>query len=168
MRHAAKNQPLRPYPKHYYYPMVPMLLNRLHAVENTKNCRNILGEKMGEKIGGSCVRILLYQDVIIMNWRRGWDSNPRYGRTVHLISNQAHSTTLAPLHSVRGWKPLLRTISRLEAAPTNHIAAGSRSYEPQRGWKPLLRGQRIVRNRLRVGQTIPSICSEPSLKSPGI
>ena len=31
-------------------------------------------------------------------WRRGWDSNPRYGRTVHLISNQAHSTTLAPLH----------------------------------------------------------------------
>ena len=32
-------------------------------------------------------------------WRRGWDSNPRYGRTVHLISNQAHSTTLAPLHN---------------------------------------------------------------------
>jgi hypothetical protein len=30
-------------------------------------------------------------------WRRGWDSNPRYGRTVHLISSQAHSTTLAPL-----------------------------------------------------------------------
>ena len=33
-------------------------------------------------------------------WRRGWDSNPRYGRTVHLISNQAHSTTLAPLREV--------------------------------------------------------------------
>ena len=32
-------------------------------------------------------------------WRRGWDSNPRYGRTVHLISSQAHSTTLAPLLS---------------------------------------------------------------------
>ena len=32
-------------------------------------------------------------------WRRGWDSNPRYGVTVHLISNQAHSTTLAPLHN---------------------------------------------------------------------
>ena len=30
-------------------------------------------------------------------WRRVWDSNPRYGRTVHLISSQAHSTTLAPL-----------------------------------------------------------------------
>ena len=31
-------------------------------------------------------------------WRRGWDSNPRYGETAHLISSQAHSTTLAPLH----------------------------------------------------------------------
>ena len=30
-------------------------------------------------------------------WRRGWDSNPRYGVTVHLISNQARSTTPAPL-----------------------------------------------------------------------
>ena len=34
---------------------------------------------------------------VLVFWRRGWDSNPRYGRTVHLISNQAHSTTLAPL-----------------------------------------------------------------------
>src|SRR5215467_5328031 len=30
-------------------------------------------------------------------WRRGWDSNPRYGKTVHRISNPAHSTTLPPL-----------------------------------------------------------------------
>ena len=33
----------------------------------------------------------------LRNWRRGWDSNPRYGRTVHLISNQALSTTQTPL-----------------------------------------------------------------------
>src|ERR1700744_5109215 len=31
------------------------------------------------------------------NWRRGWDSNPRYGKTVNRISNPAHSTTLPPL-----------------------------------------------------------------------
>lgn len=30
-------------------------------------------------------------------WRRGWDSNPRYGVTVRLISSQVHSTTLPPL-----------------------------------------------------------------------
>lgn len=30
-------------------------------------------------------------------WRRGWDSNPRYGITVNRISNPAHSTTLPPL-----------------------------------------------------------------------
>jgi hypothetical protein len=30
-------------------------------------------------------------------WRRGWDSNPRYGKTVRLISSQVHSTTLPPL-----------------------------------------------------------------------
>ncbi len=30
-------------------------------------------------------------------WRRGWDSNPRYARGVHLISSQARSTTPAPL-----------------------------------------------------------------------
>ncbi len=30
-------------------------------------------------------------------WRRGWDSNPRYGRTVNQISSLAHSTTLPPL-----------------------------------------------------------------------
>ncbi len=32
-------------------------------------------------------------------WRRGWDSNPRYGITVNRISNPAHSTTLPPLQS---------------------------------------------------------------------
>ena len=31
------------------------------------------------------------------NWRRGRDSNPRYGVTVRLISSQVHSTTLPPL-----------------------------------------------------------------------
>ena len=33
-------------------------------------------------------------------WRRGWDSNPRYGDTVRLISSQVHSTTLPPLRSL--------------------------------------------------------------------
>ena len=33
----------------------------------------------------------------IHNWRRGRDSNPRYGVTVRLISSQVHSTTLPPL-----------------------------------------------------------------------
>ncbi len=32
-----------------------------------------------------------------VSWRRGWDSNPRYGKTVRLISSQVHSTTLPPL-----------------------------------------------------------------------
>lgn len=41
-------------------------------------------------------------------WRRGWDSNPRYGETVRLISSQVHSTTLPPLlpccfTAFRGW-----------------------------------------------------------------
>jgi membrane-bound lytic murein transglycosylase F len=34
-------------------------------------------------------------------WRRGWDSNPRYGKTVRLISSQVHSTTLPPLREAR-------------------------------------------------------------------
>src|SRR6185312_15153379 len=33
-------------------------------------------------------------------WRRGCDSNPRYGNTVNRISNPAHSTTLPPLQDV--------------------------------------------------------------------
>ena len=32
------------------------------------------------------------------DWRRGWDSNPRY-LAVRLISSQVHSATLPPLHS---------------------------------------------------------------------
>ncbi len=32
-------------------------------------------------------------------WRRGWDSNPRYGRPVNRISSPAHSTTLPPLQN---------------------------------------------------------------------
>ena len=34
-------------------------------------------------------------------WRRGRDSNPRYGVTVRLISSQVHSTTLPPLRRAR-------------------------------------------------------------------
>ena len=32
-------------------------------------------------------------------WRRKWDSNPRYVKNVHGISNPAHSTTLPSLRS---------------------------------------------------------------------
>lgn len=40
------------------------------------------------------------------SWRKGWDSNPRYGRTVNQISSLAHSTTLPPfLYPSRGRKP---------------------------------------------------------------
>ncbi len=34
-------------------------------------------------------------------WRKGWDSNPRYGITVYRISSPAHSTSLPPFR-VRG------------------------------------------------------------------
>jgi hypothetical protein len=36
-----------------------------------------------------------------LRWRRGRDSNPRYGDTVRLISSQVHSTTLPPLQVLR-------------------------------------------------------------------
>src|SRR6185312_2609084 len=38
-------------------------------------------------------------------WRRGWDSNPRYGITVNRISNPAHSTTLPPLQKYGARNP---------------------------------------------------------------
>ena len=41
-----------------------------------------------------------------IEWRRGRDSNPRYGVTVYLNSNQAPSTTRPPLR--RGRKPTPR------------------------------------------------------------
>ena len=72
-------------------------------------------------------------------WRRGWDSNPRYGRTAHLISNQAHSTTLAPLLNFASqscrrpadvgtpdltrhrWWPALRAASPFKIAPGDFV-----------------------------------------------
>ena len=33
------------------------------------------------------------------SWRRGWDSNPRYGITAHTISSRAPSATRSPLRS---------------------------------------------------------------------
>src|SRR6185437_14699796 len=38
-------------------------------------------------------------EALLHFWRRGWDSNPRYGKTVNRISNPAHSTTLPPLRA---------------------------------------------------------------------
>jgi hypothetical protein len=40
------------------------------------------------------------REIYFRKWRRGWDSNPRYRRPVHRISNPAHSTTLPPLRDV--------------------------------------------------------------------
>ena len=57
-----------------------------------------------------------------LKWRRGWDSNPRYGVTVHLISNQARSTTPAPLH----WSVILSS-RRPAAASTPDLI---RRYAP--------------------------------------
>jgi hypothetical protein len=72
-------------------------------------------------------------------WRRGGDSNPRYGRTAHLISNQAHSTTLAPLLNFASqscrrpadvgtpdltrhrWWPALRAASPFKIAPGDFV-----------------------------------------------
>gem|GEM_PF-3897443 len=34
-------------------------------------------------------------------WRKGWDSNPRYGITVYRISSPAHSTSLPPFRVKR-------------------------------------------------------------------
>ena len=42
-----------------------------------------------------------------INWRKGWDSNPRYGITVYRISSPAHSTSLPPFRVERR-----RTIQR--------------------------------------------------------
>ena len=50
------------------------------------------------------------------SWRRGWDSNPRYGKTVHRISNPAHSTTLPPLLSgATSRKPRIIAARRAQA-----------------------------------------------------
>ena len=62
-------------------------------------------------------------------WRRGWDSNPRYGRTVHLISSQAHSTSLAPLLNSAFF--LCRWPAAISTPDLTRIASGR--FSPLRG-----------------------------------
>lgn len=75
-------------------------------------------------------------------WRRGWDSNPRYGETVRLISSQVHSTTLPPLLPYcisrlvvsAKEKIIERSLRNPQALFANflrelQVPAGSRSYD---------------------------------------
>gem|GEM_PF-3509913 len=55
------------------------------------------GEEPGKKKDGRKARLRLSV------WRKGWDSNPRYRRPVHRISNPAHSTTLPPFRGPAAW-----------------------------------------------------------------
>ena len=70
-------------------------------------------------------------------WRRGWDSNPRYGKTVHRISNPAHSTTLPPLQN---------QTPRGVASPSGAYARLIRETRPARF---ALRASIAVQNRSR-------------------
>ena len=88
-------------------------------------------------------------------WRRGWDSNPRYGRTVHLISNQAHSTTLAPLRDASGRQDMIgdancRNVQGLHSAPPDAIIDPSRRYG-----KPRLRLLLIISLAGLIGTCLP-------------
>ena len=47
-------------------------------------------------------------------WRKGRDSNPRYGRAVYRISSPAHSTSLPPFRTIHSTSlPPFRTIGAM-------------------------------------------------------
>src|SRR5690606_16103675 len=54
-------------------------------------------------------------------WRKGRDSNPRYGKPVYRISSPAHSTTLPPFREPRSVEPV--SIA-LKAALAGHEDVG--------------------------------------------
>jgi hypothetical protein len=58
---------------------------------------------------------------LLMSWRKGWDSNPRYGITVHRISSPAHSTTLPPFRLVDG----MQLICHISCPTTAYFASPS-------------------------------------------
>ena len=77
----------------------------------------------------------------LTTWRSRWDSNPRYGITVHRISSPAHSTTLPPLLIRFAWCEA-RDSNRSSGQPLHpaHVAgaglpAPSRSH-PRSGSSP--------------------------------
>jgi hypothetical protein len=60
-------------------------------------------------------------------WRRGWDSNPRY-LAVHWFSKPARSATLAPLRTIRpGSLPLGGGLGEEQAQDSSSIAPGAAS-----------------------------------------
>src|SRR4249920_760948 len=59
---------------------------------------------------------------MLVVWRSRWDSNPRYGITVHRISSPAHSTTLPPLLIRFAWcEGRNSNPSRLEYLQPAHV-----------------------------------------------
>ena len=50
-------------------------------------------------------------------WRRGWDSNPRYGVTVHTLSRRAPSTARTPLLKLLRHASGLTRVARLNQLP---------------------------------------------------
>src|SRR5215468_4196573 len=54
-------------------------------------------------------------------WRKGWDSNPRYGITVYRISSPAHSTSLPPFLGFCG--SLKRPSQRFKPIPESYLDA---------------------------------------------
>src|SRR3990167_7504188 len=75
-----------------------------------------------------------------ISWRRGRDSNPRYGVTVRLISSQVHSTTLPPLRSASTNSGAHFTSNLQFRAECSHaefkttFANGIGQPEPAAGW----------------------------------
>ena len=59
----------------------------------------------------------------ILYWRKGWDSNPRYGITVYRISSPAHSTSLPPFQDTALSSRAGRSLANFRG--TKKIAADS-------------------------------------------
>jgi hypothetical protein len=109
-------------------------------------------------------------------WRRGWDSNPRYGGTVRLISSQVQSTTLPPLrcpatavNSKNFATAFFTTISPTrsltgEAKIIEHSTAFSKPSLKKIGGRGTRRAERVVRRSLRAGPHRP--CTDAALQAP--
>src|SRR5436190_24215997 len=70
----------------------------MHACGTCLHVNAVLGRKKlssNQRLVAAVLHAIACADRVW--WRRGSDSNPRYGITVHRISSPAHSTTLPPL-----------------------------------------------------------------------
>ena len=97
-------------------------------------------------------------------WRRGWDSNPRYGNTVNRISNPAHSTTLPPLQkcSARNLGRARRRVVRIIPDAHPSLCSGP-AFRPSKFAHPV-HGARPS-GRLRRPKSFQTILSLPALLS---